>query len=125
MEKEDGKQIPTKELSVIMHRNEWPWGSTVTFITEDGAGIVDMSFENNNPGVCYLSGLSVLPKYRRKHIASMLLDKAISYCRGHNIFRLDLNSVQRDWLMDFYHRVGFIDIEEDGGYMKMYKMLRV
>jgi hypothetical protein len=25
--------------------------------------------------------------------------------------------------LDFYHKLGFIDIKEDGGYMRMYKII--
>lgn len=39
--------------------------------------------------------------------------------------KLSYNDSIQDKEEDFYHRVGFVDIEENGGYMKMYKMLRV
>lgn len=106
------------------HTNEWPWGNTVTFICNGGAGTVEMSFENNNPGVCYLSGLSVIPEYRNRHIGRSLMEECISFCQQSGIFRIDLNSIQKEWLMDFYHRLGFRDIEESEGFMRMYKMLK-
>lgn len=109
---------------MTIHENEWPWGKTVTFIYSDGVGTVDMSFEKNNPGVCYLSGLSVIPEHRRKGLALVLMEECINYCQKQNIFRIDLNSVQEDWLMNFYHKLGFCDIEENEGFMRMYKMLK-
>lgn len=109
--------------SIVTHENEWPWGQTVTLICDNGAGTVDLSFEKNNPGVCYLSGLSVIPALRKKGLAYKLMLEAQNYCIRKHIFRIDLNSVQEDWLMKFYHCLGFTDIEENEGYMRMYKFL--
>ena len=112
------------ESKLYTHINEWPWGTTVTLVCNGGVGTVDMSFEKNNPGVCYLSGLSVLPDFRRQYIGLSLMNECFSFCKQEGIFRVDLNSVQEDWLMGFYHRLGFKDIEENEGFMRMYKMLR-
>lgn len=109
---------------MVVHENEWPWGKTVTLIYTVGEGTVDMSFEKNNPGVCYISGLSVIPEERKRHIGFCLMEECINYCQKHDIFRIDLNSVQTDWLMAFYHKLGFQDIEENEGFMRMYKMLK-
>lgn len=109
---------------MTIHENEWPWGKTVTLVIADGSAMVDMSFEKNNPGVCYLSGLSVVPEKRRQGLALNLMRECEYYCFKNNIFRISLNSVQEEWLMDFYHKLGFIDIEEREGFMDMYKMLK-
>ena len=89
-----------------------------------------MSFEKENPGVCYISGLSVLPHHRKQGIATYLIQEAVNYCladtletRDNPIFRIDLNSVMEPFVLDFYHKLGFIDIKEDGGYMRMYKII--
>jgi GNAT superfamily N-acetyltransferase len=112
------------------HHNEWPWGRTVTIITQDGAGTVEMSFDKKNPGVCYISSLSVLPHYRKQGLATYLMKECIDYClteeletRDVPIFRIDLNSVMEPFVLDFYHKLGFIDIKEGGGYMRMYKII--
>lgn len=112
------------------HHNEWPWGRTVTIITQDGVGTIEMSFEKDNPGVCYVSGLSVLPTHRNQGIATYLMNQCVDYCLTDNlenhdnpIFRMDLNSVMEPFIMDFYHKLGFTDIREDGGHMRMYKII--
>lgn len=112
------------------HHNEWPWGRTVTIITQDGVGTVEMSFEKDNPGVCYVSGLSVLPHQRKQGLATYLMNECIDYCLTDNlethdnpIFRIDLNSVMEPFVLDFYHKLGFINIKEDEGYMRMYKII--
>ena len=46
-----------------------------------------------------------------------------SFCREHNIFRIDLNSVLTDWVQDFYKKCGYVPIKEENGFMQMYKMI--
>lgn len=106
------------------HENKWPWGKTVTFIWSDGVATVDMSFEKNNPGVCYISGLSVVPERRRQGLGLCLMEECINYCQKQDIFRIDLNSVTEPFVMDFYHKLGFQDLDENEGFMRMYKLLK-
>ena len=106
-----------------VHENIWPWGKSVLIIAEYGAGVVELSFEKTQPGVAYLSNLSVVPLRRRSGIATRLLLDAQQYCLKSGVFRIDLNSVQIDWVMGFYHKFGFKDIEENEGFMRMYKLL--
>lgn len=108
----------------IIHENKWPWGKTVSIIIADGAAMVDMSFEDNDPGVCYLSGLSVVPEKRKQGLATNLVRECEFYCVKRGIFRIDLNSVQEPFIMDFYHKLGFTDIKENDGFMRMYKIIK-
>lgn len=110
-------------MKLVWHHNVWPWGKTVRIIAENGGAIVDMSFEDSNPGVCFLSGLSVIPPLRRKGIAKHLMFACESYCREHGIFRIDLNSVLEDWVQEFYRKCGYVAIKEENGFMQMYKLL--
>lgn len=110
-------------MKFIWHHNTWPWGRTVRIISADGMAIVEMSFENDNAGVCFLSGLSVAEPQRRKGIATHLMFACESYCRANGMFRIDLNSVLTDWVQDFYKKCGFVPIKEEGGFMRMYKLL--
>lgn len=107
----------------IYHENKWPWGESVKVITPNGMGVVEMSFENNNPGVCYLSGLSVHPSMRRKGIATMLMYCCIDYCKQRGVFRIDLNSVKESFVVDFYKKLGFSPLEEENGFIPMYKLI--
>jgi len=111
-------------MRIIWHHNTWPWGKTVRAILDDASAIVEMSFEDINPGVCYLSGLSVIEPMRRKGLAKHLMLACESYCREQGIFRIDLNSVLTDWVQDFYKKLGYTPIKEDNGFMQMYKILK-
>ena len=109
---------------MTLHSNRWPWGTTETLIIESGDGMVEMMFEDDNIGVCYISGLSVVPSRRREGLGTGMMKYCEEFCRTRDIFRLDLNSVKEQFVMDFYHKLGFIDIKEENGYMKMYKILK-
>lgn len=111
-------------MKLIWHHNTWPWGKTVRIIKSDASAIVEMSFEDNNPGVCFLSGLSVIPPKRKRGIAKYLMLACESYCREQGIFRIDLNSVLTDWVQDFYKKCGYTPLKEENGFMQMYKLLK-
>ena len=110
--------------TLVWHHNTWPWGKTVRIIVGQGDAVVDMSFEDNNPGVCFLSGLSVIPPKRRQGIAKHLMLTCESYCKDNGIFRIDLNSVLEDWVIEFYKKCGYSPIKEENGFMQMYKIIK-
>ena len=109
---------------MIIHENEWPWGKSAEIVGYRGYGIVHLSFEKANPGVCYLSGLSVMPKFRRFGYATRLLEECEKYCNERGIFRIDLSSVQTDYVHQFYLKHGYVDIKEEDGFIQMYKLLK-
>lgn len=107
----------------ILHENRWHWGKTIQVVSCYGEAIVEMSFSDDNAGVCYISGLSVTQPIRKKGVATKLMQFCESYCMSHHIFRIDLNSVLEQFVMDFYHKLGYEDIKESDGFMMMYKLL--
>lgn len=109
---------------MVIHTNTWSWGESVLVVGFDGLGVVELFFEKKDPYVAYLSGLSVVPEERRKGYATILMQWAEDICRNRDVFRIDLRSVKEHFVMDFYHKLGFEDIEEEEGLMRMYKMLR-
>ncbi len=110
-------------MNFIVHENTWPWGKTMVLISSRAEATVELSFEDNNPGVCFLSGLSVLPEHRRKGFATNLLDICERLCIERGIFRIDLNSVMTDYVQEFYKKLGFVPIKEENGFLQMYKLL--
>ena len=110
---------------MIVHENEWPWGQSIDIVGFRGVGIVHLTFENSNPGVCYLSGLSVVKGYRRLGYATQLLKECEKCCRRKGgIFRIDLSSVQTEYVHQFYLKRGYVDIKEEDGFIQMYKLLK-
>lgn len=110
-------------VHTILHNNTWTWGKTINVVSCYGEAIVEMSFADDNVGVCYISGLSVSDAIRQKGVATKLMQFCESYCVSHNIFRIDLNSVKEPFVIDFYHKLGYVDIKESDGIIMMYKML--
>ena len=111
-------------MEKYIHENHWDWGLGVNIMLANGAATVHISLEDEDPGVAYINGLSVVSEYRKKGLATQLMREAEDYCKNHNIFRIDLTSVPEEFVRNFYHKLGFVDIKETDGYMKMYKMLK-
>lgn len=111
-------------MDFIAHENEWPWGKTITLVSVKGVAYVTMSFDKYEPGVCYISGLSVIPEYRRQGYASTMMSICEQMCEEMGIFRIDLAAVMTDYVLDFYHKIGFVDIEERENLMRMYKTIK-
>lgn len=108
----------------VLHENIWPWGGwTAKIITPDASGMVMLTFDRANPGVAFLSELTVVPDMRRRGIGTALLEKAIEYCRAQAQFRIDLVTVTKDFVMEFYQKHGFDFAEERDGGIMMYKLL--
>ena len=111
-------------MKLVWHHNTWHWGKTIRIITAGGGAIVEMSFENTNPGVCFISGLSVIPPKRKQGVAKHLMLSCESFCRDNGIFRIDLNSTLVDWVQEFYKKCGYTPLKEEDGFMQMYKLLK-
>ena len=109
---------------MVVHRNDYDWGECLTIVGFNGLGLVELYFEKKEPYVAYLSGLSVVPEARCKGYAKALMQEAMSLCYQRNVFRIDLRAVKEQFVRDFYHKLGFLDIEEEEGLMRMYKMLK-
>ena len=111
-------------MNYIAHTNNWCWGKSINIIAERGIACVTLSFDNDDPGVCFLSGLSVLPMHRRKGHASELMSLCEQMCERMGIFRIDLRSVKVDFVLDFYKKLGYSPIRESDGVILMYKMIK-
>lgn len=111
-------------MNFIAHENEWNWGQSIHLVSTNGVACVTMSFDSDNPGVCYISGLSVIPEYRRQGYATALMSACEQICKEKGIFRIDLSSVLVDYVQGFYTKLGFIPIREDNGVLRMYKFLK-
>ena len=93
---------------IVEHNNRWHWGETVDLIAVNGVAAVKISFEDENPGVAFVSGLIVREEHRRQGWASALLEAVEHECRQRGCFRIDLETyVEPAWLEEFYIRRGF------------------
>ena len=53
----------------------------------------------------------------------MLMHCCIDYCKQRGVFRIDLNSVKESFVVDFYKKLGFSPLEEENGFIPMYKLI--
>ncbi len=111
-------------MDFIAHTNNWVWGKSINLVSTNGAACVTMSFDNDDPGVCFLSGLSVIPKHRRKGYATEMMSVCEQICEKMGIFRIDLRSVKVGFVQNFYHKIGYTSIRESDGVILMYKFIK-
>lgn len=111
-------------MNFIAHTNKWVWGKSINLVGNNGVACVTMSFDNDDPGVCFLSGLSVIPKHRRKGYATEMMSVCEQICEKMGIFRIDLRSVKVDFVLDFYKKLGYTSIRESEGVVLMYKFIK-
>ena len=112
----------------VIHKNDWFWGTTYTFIFSSGKSIIKLTTENDVPGIGVLSGFSVLPCYTGKGLGKLTLEFTISYARGLGLESLEI-SVERlpgnEWIVDWYKRIGFVEfLDNDPDYINFKMNLR-
>lgn len=93
---------------MIVHKNLWWWGFSETYITNDGAGIVEIQFDYDMPNTGYIKGLSVLEGHRCKGIGTELINACVCSAvnRGMKFLQLDVEQ-DKEWLREWYKRLGF------------------
>lgn len=111
-------------MNFVAHVNKWPWGETINLISSRAEACVCLSFVDDNPGVCFLSGLSVLPEHRCKGFATEIVSVCEQMCEEKGIFRIDLHSVKTDYVQEFYKKQGYLPIKEENGLIQMYKIIK-
>jgi ribosomal protein S18 acetylase RimI-like enzyme len=111
-------------MKYVVHRNEWIWGKTWMIITEDKAGIIKIS-QDEEDGVV-LSGLSVLPEFRHKGIGTELVKEAERIVRD-EIEEEEICLCVESWnkdLIGWYERLGYQVYDCGREYTEMIKCAR-
>lgn len=95
---------------IIIHKNEWIWGTTYNFVLGPGKAILKLSIDSEDPKTGTLSGLSVLPGYRILGYGKRILKRAIEVATEIDLEFLEI-SVEKgpedDWLTGWYESLGF------------------
>ncbi len=118
-------------MRYVEHKNEWAWGIEFTLVAEDGLSFVSISFESENPGVGYVSGLCVHESARKMGRASEMLELCESIGKREGAFRIDLYSVPHDYVLAFYEKRGFRrvvrrdgeQVKSEYGCLRMFKFI--
>ena len=89
------------------HKNTWAWGKTHTLIIYDGAGLVNISIENDNPTVATIHGISVIESYRRKGMGRLLLKLAEIEAKEMGAELICIATEPNSWIEEWYKRNGY------------------
>ena len=111
-------------LNYIQHKCEWWWGSTITVIHKEGIRTIDVQFANDAPNVAYICGLSVFTPKQRNGLGKELLLMAEDIARKHwkKFARLIVDK-DKEWLVRWYERCGYMIFYTDERGHTMYKQL--
>ena len=89
------------------HKNEWWWGHSITIVTEDGSGYVNLQQENGIEDEMCISNLSVLEEQRHKGIGTALLAEAERVAKDYGMKRIYLSAEKGSFVVDWYERIGY------------------
>lgn len=110
----------SKKITEI--KNSWNWGYAYHLL-KNNCGHIKIEFKNDtNWG--YLSGLVVEPRRLKQGIATKLIQKAEEIIKREG-FDLAVLTVDKDreWVKDWYERMGYEVYDEDDLYWDMKKSL--
>lgn len=114
-----------KCVEMIYHTNSWWWGKSVDVIREDGKAIVCVKFDEKTfPMTAYICDLSVLEKDRKQGIGWCMIQHALAVARnnGMKFARLHVDRT-KDWLIEWYERLGFDILSQDDNEYEMIRKL--
>ena len=101
-------------MKFVEHVNKWWWGKTITFIKNGGKAIVELQMDDNYPRVIFIKGLSVIESERRKGLGTELLALCESVAKKECAKFLQLTAdKEKDWLVEWYKKHGFVVFMHD------------
>ena len=115
------------EVIVNVIFSDYVWGKSSTLLDRKGRGSVTIQADNNYPNWGHVCDLCVVEWERRKGIGSALMVKSeeiVKECFGLNEVRLDVERY-KDWMVEWYKKLGYEVINEYGHYYTMRKVLEV
>ena len=95
------------KIKICKHKNKWIWGKTIYLIVNSGIGIVSLSLDNNYPGICFLSGLSVVEDHRKKGYGNRLLGLAEQEAKDNGCTEIILSCEKNTFVPEWYKRHGY------------------
>lgn len=112
-------------MDIVIHKNQWYWGSTLTIVKNDGMASVELQLDNKYPTIAFVKGLIVHDTCRKQGIGNAMLDACIIEAFKCEKSFLQLNVKKDSWVVGWYKRRGFIIIYEDDDEYTMWKPIRV
>lgn len=91
----------------IIHQNKWSWGRKATIVIANGRALCQLSIEDDNPAVAYLSDLIVYESARGYGLGNELLTLSQKVARDMGATMVALWAYPNQWVVDWYKRHGF------------------
>ena len=98
----------------VIHKCRWFWGWSYVLIFLDGIGIGRVQISDDEPGVAYILGVSVLPENQGQGIGRrlMLELESLAWSLGSSEIRLT-SEKQHPFTLGWYKRMGYDVYTED------------
>lgn len=94
-------------MTKYIHQNTWSWGRKDTIVIANGQALCQLSIEDENPTVAYLSELIVREPARGRGLGNDLLNIAKEHAREMGAKTLCLYVDPKQWMIEWYKRHGF------------------
>lgn len=100
---------------VIVHKNEWHWGTSYTTVTSDGLGVHIMGIEKGQNS-CFFGSIIVHESKRHNGIGKMLHQIAEERAKRLGLESIEFVTDNNAWMKEWYLRMGYkvIKINDDG-----------
>lgn len=111
-------------IKFVIHHVKTPWGYVYHILTNDGHGLCNLEFDEDNDNEYFLYGLSVYESSRHQGIGTALINQCERMTRkdGFDIISLEVDKTDNK-LFDWYTRLGYKKVSEDEYNFKMSKNL--
>ena len=108
---------------MVIHKNEWNWGRSFTFVLYGGSAVITMSITDDEPLQAFFSGLSVCEPYRKRRRGTKCLECAMEQARLEGCKYAYLMADMDSFVFEWYKRRGFRyygDKPNENGVVPMY-----
>lgn len=104
---------PVKPASVVVHHNDWDGYREDVIVLDGGVAVCMLAFPGGDDPVghqnrAWLHDLSVIPDFRRKGYATVLVGMCREAARKDGRKRLSIWVSPGSWMEDWYRRNGFV-----------------
>lgn len=111
-------------IKFVIHEVKTPWGHVWHILTNDGYGLCNLEFDEDNDDELFIYGLSVYESARHNGIGTALINQCERMARKGEFDRIALDVDKTDnKLIDWYTRLGYTKVSEDEYNFKMVKTL--
>lgn len=111
-------------IKFVIHSVKTPWGHVWHILTNDGYGLCNLEYDEDNDNELFIYGLSVYESARNKGYGTSLVNQCERMARkdGYSHVVLEVDKTNKK-LFDWYKKLGYVKISEDEYNFKMTKKL--